>query len=224
MSHKVHPKVFRIRETNDWLSRGFYERNFVRLLREDFIIRQFLDKKLKDLSVEKVEINRLPNKTGVVIYTSRPGLIIGRGGEGVEKLSRELIKIIIKTIHLTQKDGFELEKKLKLENKEVKNPWMSSKLVAEWISQKIERRTPFRKTIKQAVEKTMANKEVQGVKIEVAGRLDGVSIARNERAEAGRLPRNTIRADIDYIQHIAICTYGVIGIKVWIYKGDKFDK
>ena len=224
MSHKVHPKIFRVRETNDWLSRGFYEKNFKRLLKEDFVIRSFLDKKLKDLSVEKIEINRLPNKTGVVIYTSRPGLIIGRGGEGVEKLSRELIKTIIKTIHLTQKDGFELEKKLKLEIKEVKNPWMSSKLVAEWISQKIERRTPFRKTIKQAVEKTMANKEVQGVKIEVAGRLDGVSIARNERAEAGRLPRNTIRADIDYIQHIAICTYGVIGIKVWIYKGDKFDK
>jgi len=224
MSHKVHPKIFRIRETNDWLSRGFYEKNFKRLLKEDYIIRKFLDKKLKDLSVEKIEINRLPNKTGVVIYTSRPGLIIGRGGEGVEKLNKELLKIITKEMKFSQKDGVELEKKLKLEIKEVKNPWTSAKLIAEWISQKIERRTPFRKTIKQAVEKAMTNKEVEGVKIQIAGRLDGVQIARNERAEAGRLPRNTIRADIDYISHIAVCTYGVIGIKVWLYKGEKFDK
>lgn len=224
MSHKVHPKIFRVKETNDWLSRGFYEKNFKRLLKEDFVIRKFLDKKLKDLSVERIEINRLPNKTGVVIHTSRPGLIIGRGGEGVEKLNKELLKIITKEMHLNQKESLDLEKKLKLEIKEVKNPWVSAKLVAEWISQKIERRTPFRKTIKQAVEKAMANKEVEGAKIEVSGRLDGVQIARKERAEAGRLPRNTIRADIDYVSHIAVCTYGVIGIKVWLYKGEKFDK
>ncbi len=224
MSHKVHPKIFRVKETNDWLSRGFYEKNFKRLLKEDFVIRNFLDRKLKDLSVERIEINRLPNKTGVSIYTSRPGLIIGRGGEGVERLNKELLKTIAKEMHLNQKESLEVEKKLKLEIKEVKNPWVSAKIIAEWISQKIERRTPFRKTIKQAVEKAMANKEVEGVKVEVSGRLDGVQIARRERAEAGRLPRNTIRADIDFVSHTAICTYGVIGIKVWLYKGEKFDK
>lgn len=224
MSHKVHPKVFRIKETNDWLSRGFYDNNFKKLLKEDYIIRRFLDKKLKDLSVEKIEINRLPNKTGVVIYTSRPGLIIGRGGEGVEKLNKELLKTIAKDMKFTQKEALEIQSKLKLEIKEVRNPWTSSKLIAEWISQKIERRTPFRKTIKQAVEKAMTNKEIKGVKVQVAGRLDGVQIARTERSEAGRLPRNTIRADIDYISHIAVCTYGVVGIKVWLYKGEKFDK
>ncbi|HOI60056.1 MAG TPA: 30S ribosomal protein S3 [Candidatus Pacearchaeota archaeon] len=224
MSHKVHPKIFRVKETNDWLSRGFYGKNFKRLLKEDFVIRAFLDRKLKDLSVERIEINRLPNKTGIVIYTSRPGLIIGRGGEGVERLNKELLKSITKEMHLSQKESLDLEKKLKLEIKEVKNPWVSAKIVAEWISQKIERRTPFRKTIKQAVEKAMANKEVEGAKVEVSGRLDGVQIARKERAEAGRLPRNTIRADIDYVSHIAVCTYGVIGIKVWLYKGEKFDK
>lgn len=224
MSHKVHPKIFRVRETNDWLSRGFYEKNFKRLLKEDFVIRSFLDKKLKDLSVEKVEINRLPNKTSIIIHTSRPGLIIGRGGEGVDRLNKELLKVISKEMDLDQKNRIELGKKLKLEIKEVRNPWVSAKLVAEWIAQKIERRTPFRKTIKQAVEKAMTNKEVEGIKIEIAGRLDGVQIARKERAEAGRLPRSTIRADIDYVSHSAFCTYGVIGIKVWLYKGEKFDK
>ncbi|MDD4358718.1 MAG: 30S ribosomal protein S3 [Candidatus Pacebacteria bacterium] len=224
MSHKVHPKVFRIKETKDWLSRGFYERNFKRILKEDFVIRSFLNSRLKDLSVEKIEINRLPNKTSVVIHTSRPGLIIGRGGEGVDKLNKDLLKIVSKEMKFNQKERVELEKKLKLEIKEVKNPWTSATLVSEWIAQRIEKRTPFRKTIKQAVEKAMANKEVEGVKIEVSGRLDGVQIARKERAEAGRLPRNTIRADIDYSFRIAICTYGVIGIKVWLYKGEKFDK
>jgi small subunit ribosomal protein S3 len=224
MSHKVHPKIFRIKETNDWLSRGFYNSNFKSLLQEDLIIRNYLDNKLKTLSVEKIEINRLPNKTNVVIYTSRPGLIIGRGGEEIVKISKELNKIISRQRKLTQKQRVELEKKLKLEVKEVKNPWTSSELVGQWIAQKLERRTPFRRTIKQAVEKTMANKEVKGVKIKVAGRLDGVQIARSEWVERGQLPRNTIRADIDYSLVEAVCIYGVIGIKVWIYKGEKFEK
>jgi len=103
----VHPKIFRVKETNDWLSRGFYGKNFKRLLKEDFVIRAFLDRKLKDLSVERIEINRLPNKTGIVIYTSRPGLIIGRGGEGVERLNKELLKSITKEMHLSQKESLD---------------------------------------------------------------------------------------------------------------------
>jgi len=224
MSHKVHPKIFRIRETNDWLSRGFYNSDFKNLLQEDLIIRNYLENKLKTLSVEKIEINRLPNKTSVVIYTSRPGLIIGRGGEEVIKLSKSLISLISKQKKLTQKESVELEKRLKLEIKEVKNPWTSAELVGQWIAQKLEKRTPFRRTIKQAIEKTIANKEVLGVKIKVSGRLDGVQIARREGVEKGQLPRNTIRADIDYALEEAVCIYGVIGIKVWIYKGEKFDK
>lgn len=223
MSHKVHPKIFRIKETKDWLSRGFYADNFKNLLEEDTIIRKYLDKKLRDLSVEKVEINRLPNQTSVLIHTSRPGLIIGRGGEGVERLTKELIKIISRKKGLDQEKRTILERRLKIEIKEVKNPWTSSMLIAQWIGQKIERRTPFRKTIKQAAEKAMMNKEVEGIKIVVSGRLDGVQIARTEGVEKGRLPRNTIRADIDYTLYEAVCTYGTIGIKVWLYKGEKFE-
>ena len=224
MSHKVHPKIFRVKETKDWLSRGFYGKNFQKFLKEDLVIRTYLDKKLKDLSVEKIEINRLPNKISVLIFTSRPGLIIGRGGEGVEKLTKDLLKIVAKETKMLQKEALELNKKLKIEVKEVKNPWTSAELIGQWIGQKVEKRTPFRRTIKQAAEKAMANREVEGVKIEISGRLDGVQIARKEGSEKGRLPRNTIRADIDYATCKAVCTYGVIGIKVWVYKGEKFDK
>ena len=223
MSHKVHPKIFRIRGIADWLSHGFYGSAPRVFLKEDFIIREFLLKKLKESSVEKIEIERYSNKIIAVIYSSRPGIIIGRGGEGVEKLRLELLKEIFKKNKLGFKELNELSKKLKLEIKEVSNPWISAELVAQSIAQKIEKRTPFRKTIKQAIEKVMGNKIVKGIKVEVSGRLDGSQIARSEWLEKGRLPRQTIRADIDYALEEARCTYGTIGIKVWIYKGDKFE-
>ena len=223
MSHKVHPKIFRIRGIEDWLSHGFYGNKPLKSVKEDYIIRTFLTNKLKESSVEKVEIDRFSNKTSVIIYSARPGLIIGRGGEGIEKIRLELLKEVFKKNDLGLKELNELGKRLKLEVREVSNPWTSSVLVNQWIAQKIEKRTPFRKTIKQAIEKVMANKGVKGVKIMVSGRLDGAQIARSEWLEKGRLPRQTIRADIDYGFGEARCTYGAIGIKVWIYKGDKFE-
>lgn len=223
MSHKVHPKIFRIRGIEDWLSHGFYGNKPLKSVKEDYIIRTFLTNKLKESSVEKIEIDRFSNKTSAVIYSARPGLIIGRGGEGIEKLRLELLKEVFKKNDLGLKELSELGKRLKLEVREVANPWTSSVLVNQWIAQKIEKRTPFRKTIKQAIEKVMANKNVKGVKITVSGRLDGAQIARSEWLEKGRLPRQTIRADIDYGFGEARCTYGAIGIKVWIYKGDKFE-
>ncbi len=223
MSHKVHPKIFRIKGIEDWLSHGFYGSKPLKSVKEDYIIRTFLTKKLKGSSVEKVEIDRFSNKTSAVIYSARPGLIIGRGGEGIEKIRLELLKEVFKKNDLGLKELNELGKRLKLEVREVSNPWTSSVLVNQWIAEKIEKRTPFRKTIKQAIEKVMANKGVKGVKIMVSGRLDGAQIARSEWLEKGRLPRQTIRADIDYGFGEARCTYGAIGIKVWIYKGDKFE-
>lgn len=223
MSHKVHPKIFRIKGIEDWLSHGFYGNKPLKSVKEDYIIRTFLTNKLKESSVEKIEIDRFSNKTSAVIYSARPGLIIGRGGEGIEKLRLELLKEVFKKNDLGLKELSELGKRLKLEVREVANPWTSAVLVNQWIAQKIEKRTPFRKTIKQAIEKVMANKNVKGVKITVSGRLDGAQIARSEWLEKGRLPRQTIRADIDYGFGEARCTYGAIGIKVWIYKGDKFE-
>jgi len=223
MSHKVHPKVFRIKGIEDWLSHGYYGEKPLKNLKEDFVIRTFLTKKFKESSVEKIEIDRFTNKTSVVIYSARPGLIIGRGGEGIEKVRLELIKELFRKCKLTLKEMNDLAKRLKMEVKEVSNPWTSAELVGQWIAQKIEKRTPFRKTLKQAIEKVMGNKGVKGIKVEASGRLDGAQIARSEWLEKGRLPRQTLRADIDYALEEARCTYGTIGIKVWIYKGDKFD-
>lgn len=224
MSHKVHPKIFRVRGIEDWLSQGFYGKKPLNNIKEDFIIRSFLTKKLKESSVDRIEIERYLNKTNVVVYSARPGIIIGRGGEGIEKLRLELLKEIFKKNKLSLIEWKDLEKKLKIEVKEISNLWTSSVLVGQWIAQRIEKRMPFRKTMKQALEKVLANKEVKGVKIQVSGRLDGTQIARSEWIERGRLPRQTIRADIDYSLSEARCTYGTIGIKVWIYKGDKFDE
>ncbi|HPD19670.1 MAG TPA: 30S ribosomal protein S3 [Candidatus Pacearchaeota archaeon] len=223
MSHKVHPKVFRIKGINDWQSHGYYGKEPKKNLKEDFIIRNFLKTKLKDLNVEKIEIERFSDKINIIIYSARPGLIIGRGGEGVEKLRTEVLKELFKKNKLTLKELRDLSKKIKIEIRDVPNPWTSADLVSQWIAQKIEKRNPFRKTIKQALEKVMANKEVKGARVEVSGRLNGVQIARKESLEKGQLPRQTIRADINYALSEARCTYGTIGVKVWIYKGDKFN-
>jgi small subunit ribosomal protein S3 len=209
MAHKVHPKIYRIRTINDWDSRGFYEKDFSKYLKEDFKIRNFLKKRLGKIGVEKIEIERSPGRTNIIISTARPGLIIGRGGEGVEELKKELEKILKK-------------KELKIEIKEVRNPWISAELSAQYIAQQIEKRMTFRRVLKQALNKIVTNKEVKGARIEIAGRLDGKEIARREWLKEGRLPRQTIRADIDYAQARAYCAYGVVGIKVWIYKGEKF--
>ncbi|MDD4409643.1 MAG: 30S ribosomal protein S3 [Candidatus Pacebacteria bacterium] len=224
MSHKVHPKIFRIKGIADWLSHGFYGKSVKGDLEEDYIIRTFIKSKLKDSSVESIEIERFPNKVNVIINSGRPGLIIGRGGEGVEKLKAGLIKEVFRKKKLSLKELSNFTKTFKIEIKEVPNPWLSAELVGQWVAQKIEKRTPFRKTVKQAIEKVMANKAAKGIKVEVSGRLDGAQIARSEWLEKGRLPRQTIRADIDYSLVEARCIYGTIGIKVWIYKGDRFDK
>ncbi len=217
MSHKVHPKIYRARRIEDWHSRGFYKKNYPLYLKEDFKIRDFLDKKLDKMGVEKIEIERFPEKINVVVFSSRPGLIIGRGGEGIEKIQKELKKIFDKE----DKSG---KKLINVEIKEVRNPWVSANLSGKWATQQLERRVPYKRVLKQVLDKIVANKEIQGARVEFAGRLDGVEIARREWSKKGKLPRQTIRSDIDYSRNIAKCSYGTIGIKVWIYKGEKFER
>jgi small subunit ribosomal protein S3 len=186
-------------------------------LEEDFLIKDFLRKKLAEASVANIEIEHSANKLNIIIDTARPGLIIGRGGEGIEALKNE----ITKKIHRKLKN--KTKREYKIEIREVKNPWISSALVAQMAAQQIEKRIPFRQVLKKSIERVMGNREAKGIRMEVAGRLNGIEIARREWLAQGRLPRNTIRADIDYAQDEAHCTYGKIGIKVWIYKGDKFE-
>jgi len=221
MGHEVHPKAFRIKEITSWDSRWLSKKDFPKYLEEDFKIREFLKKRIGKLGIEKIEIERFPGKITVIISSARPGLIIGRGGEGIEELRKQLERELIK-----EKPSFakatEDKKEIKLEIREIKSPWASAALSAQWVAQQIEKRTPFRRVLKQAIDKIMATKGVEGCRVEVAGRLGGVEIARTEWLKRGRLPRQTIRADIDYAKAEALCTYGLIGIKVWIYKGEKF--
>jgi small subunit ribosomal protein S3 len=228
MSHKVHPKIFRIMQTETWESRGFYEKNFSSYLEEDFEIRKFLEEKIGSFGVGSMEIERSPGKINVIISTSRPGLIIGRGGEGIERLKRELMSKLLRQRHLAQEKkgkGKALGKMaLRLEIREIKNPWVHASLVAQLVAGQIERRMPYRRVLKQTLSKIMYQKGIEGARVEVAGRLNGIEISRKEWLQEGLLPRQTIRADIDYSHKIAKCSYGVIGVKVWIYKGEKFEK
>lgn len=213
----------RIRETADWLTRGFYSQSFPEFLKEDFAIRKFLEKKLAGMGIEKIEIERFPGKVNIIIFSGRPGLIIGRGGEGVEILKKAMIKIISRDRTVKSSSKSLPKEEVRIEIREAKDMWSSAALVGQSIAQQIEKRTPFRKVMKGAIEKVMAQKGVEGVRVEVAGRLNGVEISRREWLGKGRMPRQTIRAVIDYAQARAYCTYGVIGIKVWIYKGEKFE-
>jgi len=222
MTHKVHPKIFRIKEITDWDSRGFYGKNLSRYLKEDFEIREFFKKRLSKIGIEKIEIERFQTKINIVISTARPGLIIGRRGEGIEELKKELEKKIFKKTLPRPSKGKIPSLELRLEIKEIKDPWLSATLSAQYISQQIEKRVPFRRVLKQALDKITTRKEVQGARVEVSGRLDGTEIARTEWLKKGRLPRQILRADIDYGVARAYCTYGVVGVKVWIYKGEKF--
>lgn len=251
MSHKVDPRIFRIRGIGDWLSRGYYKQT-AKNVEEDFRIRDYLNEKIGKLGVEKVEIERFPGRINIIIMTARPGLIIGRGGEGVEQLKKELeakvmkkptFSAIYKKIVETKLSSKKRAKKdakmikkgikdesdedapnlIKIEIREIKDPWLSARLSADWVARQIEKRMPFRKLLKQALSKILSHKEVKGARIEVSGRLNGNEIARREWLGSGQMPRQTMRADIDYAKDEAHCTYGSIGVKVWIYKGEKFE-
>ena len=220
MSHRVHPKIFRTTALASWNSR-WMDKNFAKSLEEDFRIREFLKKKLDKIGIEKIEIERFPGKVNIIISSARPGLIIGRGGQGVEELKRALEKVV--GGEPTSVKAMTGKKELRIEIREVKNPWLSAALSAQWGASQIEKRVHHRRVLKQMADKIMGQKEVQGCRVELAGRLGGGLIARREWLKKGKLPRQTIRAEIDYAQAEAFCTYGVVGIKVWIYKGEKFE-
>ena len=209
MSHRVHPKIFRIREMKDWDTRGFYEKNAPQCLEEDFKIRGFLTNKFKTAGVAKIEIERFPSKINIIIATSRPGFIIGRGGEEIERLKKKVMGLLFE------------KKDVKIEVKGIRDPWASAVLSAQWIAQRIEKRMPFRRVLKQSLSKIMASKNTEGAKVQVSGRLNGVEMARTEWLKQGKLPRQTIRSNIDYGTALAFCSYGVIGVKVWIYIKEK---
>lgn len=205
MGQKVHPIGFRLGVIKDWDGRWYADRDYATLLHEDFKLRKFVKKKLMNSGIAKVEIERAANRVKVSIHTARPGMVIGRGGTEVENLRKELEGICGKQVHVNIV--------------EVKVPELSAQLVAENIASQIERRTAFRRAMRQSVTKTM-RMGAQGIKITCSGRLAGAEIARTEKQSEGKVPLHTLRADIDYGFAEANTTYGKIGIKVWIYKGE----
>ena len=211
MGQKISPTSLRTGISKDWKSRWFGGRKYVAYLKDDVAVRSFLDKKLKNMGIDRIEIERGTDMLNIVIYTARPGLLIGRGGGGVEDLKNSIQKLTNKKLAI------------RIEVQEIKNPELSARVMAESLVEQIEKRIPYRRIMKQAIAKIMANKQAKGVKIQLGGRLDGAEIARSEHLEEGNLPLQTLRADIDFAKVTAITTFGTIGIKVWIYKGEKFD-
>src|SRR3989344_626380 len=198
MTHKVHPKSFRIRNLEDFNTRGFYGKKMPQYLQEDFLVKDYLRNKFSEASVANIEIEHSDNKLNIIIDTARPGLIIGRGGEGTENLKKAIEKLLIKSDKRGNKKIKSYIRYIKIDIKEVKNPWTSAMLVAQIAASQIEKRIPFRQVLKKSIERVMQNKEIKGIKMEVSGRLNGVEIARKEWLKQGRMPLQTIRADIDY--------------------------
>lgn len=218
MAQKIHPFAFRLGLTTNWKSRWFNKKKYRHFLEQDVKLRSFIMKKLDKAGINSVEIERSPNSISVIIKTARPGLVIGRGGTGAEELKQEIKKVL-------QKSGSLLKNtEIRLEIEEVKQPASQAAVIAQEIANQLERRLPFRRVIKQTLDKIMQNKEVKGAKIMIKGRLGGAEIARKEWLKKGQIPLQTLRSDIDYSQATAYTTYGTVGVKVWIYKGEIFNK
>jgi small subunit ribosomal protein S3 len=212
MGQKVHPIGIRLGITKDWSSTWYADsKNFAGLVAADYAIRQFLNKRLAEASVSRIQIDRPAKMTHITIHTARPGIVIGKKGEDIEKLRNEIAKLT----------GLKIQD-VKIRIAEIRKPELDAKLVAEGIAQQLVRRVMFRRAMKRAVTNTMRLGAL-GIKVKVAGRLNGAEIARSEWYHEGRVPLHTFRADIDYGLAEAKTTYGIIGVKVWIFKGEVFD-
>ena len=211
MGKKINPKSYRLGLNKRWESRWFNLKEAPKLLEEDYKIRQFINEKAKASRIESIDIERKTKDIKIIIQTARPGVLIGRQGQGIDALQKGLKKILKTDLNIN------------ISVEEVKNPEISAQIVAQGIAEDIEKRISYRRVLKQCLNKIEQHKKVLGVKIMASGRLDGIEIARDEWLKKGKLPLSTLRADIDYGNAEAHCAYGTVGIKVWIYKGEKFN-
>jgi len=209
LGQKVNPVGLRIGIIRDWESKWYAEKDYADLLLEDLKVREYINKRLKDASISKIEIERAANRLNVTIHTAKPGMVIGKGGSEVEALRRALKQLTGKRVHINIL--------------EIKKPELDAKLVAENIARQLEARVSFRRAQKQAIQRTMRAGAL-GIKTMVSGRLGGADIARSESYSEGTVPLHTLRADIDYAHAEADTTYGKLGVKVWIYRGEVLPK
>ena len=211
MGQKVHPTGLRLGIVSDYTSRWYADsKDYANYLNSDLQVREYLKKKLSQASVSRITIERTAGNANITIYTARPGLVIGKKGEDIERLRQEVTKMLnLPVVHINIE--------------EVRKPELDAQLVAEGIAQQLERRIMFRRAMKRAVTNTL-RLGAQGIKVNVSGRLNGAEIARTEWYREGRIPLHTLRADIDYGFAEALTTYGIIGVKVWIFKGEVIGK
>lgn len=212
MGNKINPTSYRLKVTDTWKSKWFSKSNYVEQLREDIKIREYIELHMRKAGLARVDIERMGDGTiTVTIKTTKPGLIIGKGGAGIEELKKRI------------KTKLKIKKDLKVNIEEIRDVNMHAAVIAGSIAEQLEKRVAFRRLMKQALESVMQS-GAKGVKVAIGGRLNGAEIARSEHLSSGKIPLHTIRADIDYAKATAHTTYGTIGIKVWIYKGDIFEK
>ena len=213
MGQKVNPVGIRLGIVRDWSSKWYaHSKNFASYVHTDHLVREFLKKRLAEASVSRIHIERAARRVNITIHTARPGIVIGKKGEDIEKVRAE----VARRMKLPVQD-------VRLNIAEIRKPELDAQLVAEGIAQQIEKRVMFRRAMKRAVTNTMRSGAL-GIKVRASGRLNGAEIARTEWSREGRIPLHTFRADIDYGLAEARTTYGVIGVKVWIFKGEVFDK
>jgi small subunit ribosomal protein S3 len=215
MGKKINPKIFRIGITRSWPSKWYAGgKDYIKNVEQDIRIRRFLLKTFREAGVDRVEIERSANKITINIYTAKPGLLIGRGGAGVDELKSKIHRAYLKNFRPGD---------INLNVFEVDRPNLSSQIIVQSMILEIEKRMPFRRVMKQALSR-VERAGALGTKMIVSGRLNGSEIARSEMLTSGKVPLHTLRADIDYARGVANTTYGTIGIKVWIYKGNKFER
>jgi small subunit ribosomal protein S3 len=206
VGQKINPTGLRVGIIKDWESRWFADKDYADLLHEDYVVREYIEKRLKDASVSKVEIERAANRLNISLHTAKPGMVIGKGGSEIETLRKDITNLAKgKRVHVNVV--------------EVKNPDAVAKLVAENIARQLEGRVSFRRAMKQSIQRSMRS-GIKGIKTEVSGRLGGADIARSEKYSEGTVPLHTLRADIDYGTAEADTTYGKIGVKVWLHHGE----
>ncbi len=215
MGHKVNPKSLRLGVITTWRSRWFGKKDYLKNLREDIKIRRIISERWKNAAVSDIEIERSSNAIKLIIKTARPGVLIGRGGTGIEDISK-----LIKTRFFKEKKGVDL----KVEVQEIRQFEESAALMAQNVAEQLEKRVPFRRVLKTMIEQAEKNKNIKGVKIEISGRLGGAEMSRREWLSKGTLPLHTLRANIDFARATAKTTYGTIGVKAWVYKGQVFNK
>jgi small subunit ribosomal protein S3 len=219
MTHVAHPYAQRLGIIRDWKSRWFVRdrAQFKEYLKTDTVLRQWFKKRLKGMYVADIEFERGAGTLRIIVKTARPGMLIGRSGEGVQKLNKDIQKQL-RALTLTEMP------EVKLDIEEVRNPEANAQIVAEMVAESLEKRMPFRRVLKQTIDKVMANRDVKGVRISIAGRIGGAEMSRKEQLKKGRVPLQTLRADIEFAKTEAYLAYtGLVGIKVWIYKGDIFE-